>query len=74
MVGGNTVHVDRLLRNAAKEIAASDNNPNLAAKRMYPCYLLSNLVDKNGVNAETSACGQGFAGELKQDSFVHVRL
>jgi hypothetical protein len=30
-------------------------------------------VDKDGVDAKTAACGQGFARELEEDSFVHVR-
>jgi hypothetical protein len=31
-------------------------------------------VDKDGIDTEAFAGGQGFAGDLEEDSFVHVRL
>jgi len=64
VVGGDAVHIDSLLRDATKEVATSYDDANLASDRMDRCDLLGNLMDKNGINAETSARGQGFAGDL----------
>ena len=31
------------------------------------------FVNEDGIDAETCACGEGFSGELEEDSLVHVR-
>ena len=73
VVCGDAVHVDGLLGYSAKEIAAADDDANLAAESVNGCNLLGYFVNKDGVDAKTTACGQGFAGELEEDSFVHIR-
>jgi hypothetical protein len=73
VIGGHPVHVDRLLGHAAEEVTTSDDDADLAAKCVNVCDLLGYFVNENGVDTEASACGQGFSGELEEDSFVHVR-
>src|ERR1700722_11854707 len=73
VVCGDAVHVDGLLGYSAKEVAASDDDANLAAESVNGCNLLGYFVDKDCVDAKTAACGQCFARELEEDSFVHVR-
>ena len=74
VVGRDAVHVDGLLRDATKEVAAADDDADLAAERVNGGNLSSHFVNKDGVDAETAACGQCFARDLEEDSFVHVRF
>ncbi len=73
VVCSDAVHVDGLLGDSAEEVAASDDDADLAAEGVDGGYLCCDLVDEDGVDAETGACGEGFSGELEEDSFVHVR-
>jgi hypothetical protein len=74
VVRRDPVHVDRLLRHAAKEVPAAHHNADLAAQSVHRRYLFRNLVNEYGVDAEAFTCGQGFPGELEKNAFVHVSL
>jgi hypothetical protein len=74
VIGGDPVHVDGLLGDTAEEVASSDDDADFAAKSMHGGDLCGYLMDKDGVDTKASASGQGFSGELEEDSFVHVRF
>jgi hypothetical protein len=61
MVGRNAVHIDGLLGNASKEVSSSNDDSNLAPKRMYGCNLFGYFVNKDGINTEAPACSQRFS-------------
>jgi hypothetical protein len=61
MVGGDAVHVDGLLGDAAEEVASADDDADLAAEGMNRGNFCGYFVDEDGVDAETFACGQGFS-------------
>jgi hypothetical protein len=61
VVGGDTVHVDRLLRDSAEEVPSSDDDSDLAAEGMNGGELFSYFVNENGIDTEAPACGQSFA-------------
>ena len=73
MIRGNAIHIDSLLGYSTKEIATTNNNANLAPQRVNGCNFLGYFVNKDGIDAKTAACGQGFARKLEEDSFVHIR-
>ena len=73
VVGGDAVHVDGLLGDAAEEVSSADDDADLAAEGVDGGDLCGYFVNENGVDAETFACSQGFSGEFEEDSFVHVR-
>ncbi len=73
VVGGDAVHVDGLLGDAAEEVATADDDADLAAEGVDGGDLGGDFVDEDGVDAEAGARGEGFSGELEEDSFVHVR-
>jgi hypothetical protein len=74
VVGGDAIHVDGLLGDAAKEVASSDDDADLAAEGVDGGDLRGYFVDEYGVDTKASASSQGFSGELEKDSFVHVRF
>ena len=61
VVGGDAVHVDGLLGDAAEEVSASDDDADLAAEGVNGGYFGGYFVDEDGVDAKTFACGQSFA-------------
>jgi hypothetical protein len=61
VVGRDTIHVDGLLGDAAEEVATADDDADLTAEGVNGCDLRGYLVDENGIDAETAACGQCFA-------------
>jgi hypothetical protein len=73
VVGGNPVHVDRLLGDSAKEVASADDDADLAAERVDGGDFCGNFMDEDSIDAEALARGQGFSRDLEEDSFVHVR-
>jgi hypothetical protein len=74
VVSGDAIHVDRLLGDAPKEVSSADDDSNLAAESMDIGNLFSDLVDKDGVDSESGAGSERFAGELEENSFVHVSI
>jgi predicted cupin superfamily sugar epimerase len=74
MVGGDAIHIDGLLSDAAKEVSSADDDGDLAAERVNIRDLLGYFVDEDGIDAKTRAGGQGFARELEENSLVHVRI
>jgi len=74
VVGGDAIHVDGLLGDAAEEVSASDDDGDLAAEGMDVGDFFCDFVDKDGVDAETGAGGEGLSGEFEEDSFEHVRF
>jgi hypothetical protein len=74
VVGGYAVHVYGLLGYSAEEVTSADDDADLAAKCVNCGYFCGYLMDEYGVDAETFASGQSFAGDLEEDSFVHVRF
>jgi len=73
VIGGNAIHVDGLLGDSAEEVAAANNDADLAAESVDGGNLRSYFMDEYGVDTEASASGKGFSGELEEDSFVHIR-
>ena len=61
VVGGDAVHVDGLLGDAAEEVASADDDGYFAAEGVNGGDFSGNFVDEDGINAETLACGQGFS-------------
>jgi len=69
MVGGDAIHVASLLGNAAKEIAASDNDGDLHTERMNIGEFGSDFVDAERVDSEALRGGEGLAGKFEEDAF-----
>jgi hypothetical protein len=61
VVRSDPIHVDRLLGHSPKEIASSDDDSYLAAKRMHGCNLFGYFVDKDGIDSEAPAGRQSFS-------------
>ena len=59
---------------AAKEVAAADNHADLAADAGDLGDLPSHGLDKDSINTESAAGGQGFTGKLQKHTFVHCWL
>jgi hypothetical protein len=74
VICSDAVHVDGLLGDAAEEVSASDDDADLAAEGVDGGDLRGYFMDEDGVDTEAAAGGQGFTGELEEDSFVHVRV
>jgi len=72
VVGSDAVHVDGLLGDAAEEVAAANDDGDLAAGGSDFSDLMSDCVDKDGIDTEATACGQGFSGDLEKNAFVHA--
>jgi len=62
VVGCDAIHVDGLLGHPAKEVTAADDDADLAAGAGCFGDFMGNCVDEQGVDTETTACGQGFSG------------
>ena len=60
VVGGNAVHVLRLLGDAAKKVAAPHHDGDLDPARGDLGHLRGDLVDARDIDAETPARGQRF--------------
>ena len=73
VIGGDAVHVDGLLGDAAEEISSSDDDAYLAAEGVNCSDFSGDFVDEDGVDTKAFTSGQGFARDLEKDSFVHVR-
>jgi hypothetical protein len=71
MVGSDAVHVDGLFGDATEEVAAADDDADLAAGAGGFGDLGRDCVDEDGVDTEATAGGQGFSGELEEDTLVH---
>jgi hypothetical protein len=56
----------------AKEVAAADNDGDLASRARNLCNLTGDLMDKNGVDAEAPASSQSFARDLEKHALVHI--
>jgi hypothetical protein len=67
VVGGDAVHVDGLLGDAAEEVAAADDDADLAAEGVDGGDLGGYFVMKMR-RCRSRACGQGFSGELEEDA------
>ena len=61
VVGGDAVHVDGLLGDAAEEVSSAYDDSDLDAEGVDVGDFFCDLVDEDGVDAEAGACGQGFA-------------
>ncbi len=69
MIGGNAIHIAGLFSDAAKEIAASDHDCDLDAKRVNISQFGRDFVDAKRVDAEALRGCQSFTGELEEDTF-----
>ncbi len=69
MIGGNAIHIAGLFSDAAKEIAASDHDCDLDAKRVNISQFGRDFMDAKRVDAEALRGGQSFARELEEDTF-----
>jgi hypothetical protein len=61
VIGGDAIHVDGLLGDAAEEVSSADDDGDLAAEGVNVGNFFGYFVDEDGVNAETRTCGQSFA-------------
>jgi hypothetical protein len=61
VIGGDAIHIDGLLGNAAKEISSTDDDSDLTAECVNGGEFFGYFVDENGVDSKASACGQSFA-------------
>jgi hypothetical protein len=52
VIGGNAIHVPRLVGNAAKEIAAANDNRHLDSEIVYIGKFGRDFVNARGVDAE----------------------
>jgi len=68
----DAVHVDGLLGDAAKEIASANDDSDLATGTGHFGNFVGDCADEDSINTETSACGQGFSGQLKKNALVHA--
>src|SRR5208283_3596851 len=68
VVCGDAVHVDGLLGDAAEEVAASNDDSDLASEGVDSGDLGGHLVNEDSVDAEARTCGEGFSGELEEDA------
>ncbi len=64
VVGGDAVHMDGLFGDAAKEVAAANNDADLAAGACCIRDLVGDCIDKYRIYTKTAASGQSFSGEL----------
>jgi len=71
MVGGDAVHVDGLLGDAAEEVAAADDDGDLATGTGDLGNLIGDRADEDGIDAEAAARGQGFSRELEEYTLIH---
>ncbi len=69
MVGGDAVHIARLLSHAAKEITAADDQCDLHAQLMDILDFAGDGMDTAGFNPKTLVPGQRLAGEFEKDAF-----
>ena len=70
VVGGRAVHAARARREAAKQVAAADDDRGLHAELLDFADLLCDLCGDGGVDPEVLLAHQGFAGELQEDAMV----
>jgi hypothetical protein len=61
VIGGDTIHVNRLLGDSAKEVSSPDDNAYLAAKGVNGSKFFGYFVNEYGVNTEATACSQCFS-------------
>ena len=61
VVGGDAVHVDGLLGDAAEEVATADDDRDLATQGVHVGDLGGDLVDEDRVDAKAAPGRQGFA-------------
>jgi hypothetical protein len=61
VIGGDAIHVDRLLGDSAKEVTSSDDDSDLASESVSGCNFFGYFVDENGVDTEAPAGGQRFS-------------
>ena len=69
VIGGNAVHVFRLVGDAAEEVATTHDNRDLNAEAVHVRQLGGDFVDAGGIYAESLPGCQGFTGDLEQDAF-----
>ena len=73
MIGGDAVHFFGLFGDAAKEIAAAHHDGDLDAEIVDVGEFRGDFVDASGIDAETLAGGQSFAGDFEQNAFEDGR-
>src|SRR5262249_32660601 len=76
VIGGDTVHVPRLLGDSAEEIAAPNHDSQLHLERVNVGKFSCDFVDAGGVDPKALVGRQGLARKLQQYTlenwFVHV--
>ena len=68
VIGGNAVHISRLICNSAKKIPSAHHNGQLYAHLINVCQFRRDLVNPRRVHAKTLIGGQSFAGDLQQNA------
>jgi hypothetical protein len=70
VIGGDTVHIARLLGHAAEKIPATYDQRYFNAEIVNILDLSRDGVNAAGFNPKTFVPGQGFTGELEKNAFV----
>lgn len=65
VIGGNAVHVTRLVGHAAEKIAAADYDRDLHAQFVNVRQLGGDLVDASGIDTKALMGSQSFSGKLE---------
>jgi hypothetical protein len=69
VVGGDAIHVASLVGDAAKEIAAPDDDRHLNPEAVDVGQFGGDLMNADGVDSETLRSGKGFTGDFQENSF-----
>src|SRR5262249_49121691 len=68
VVGGHAVHAARAAGEAAKDVAAAEDDADLDAERVHVAHFLGQLRQHVLVDAVAGLAGEQLAGELEQDA------
>ena len=69
VIGGNPVHLFRLLGHAPEKIPSAHHDRDLNPQRSHVRQFGGDFVDTKRVNAKALGRGEGLAGELEQNAF-----
>jgi len=70
MVGAGTLHASAAILNTTPEIAAADNNADLAANVCAALNYVTNRADHVKIQAEVLVTGKRFPADLDEDAFI----
>jgi hypothetical protein len=68
VIGGDTIHVTRLLGDPAEEVAATDYDCELHTERVHVRDFAGNFMNAMNIYSKTLTRSQGLSGKLEQDA------